>query len=310
MGETSFAAEGAAPLQGSGRNPVPVLVAGGASTLAALAALWFLQQNGFDPMGFYVDFVLPVGAVVVGLVASSGFALASYRLGTRVTGGLLVAVVAMLAGAYFAALYLEFHMLYPGGAHLKDGTPVGFWSYFDLVTRSIAFEDHGKAGPALGLLGYGVRALEVAGFAGGGALTPLLLRRAPYCEACNLYMRTRKLASFPTDLQAKLMGDKTPQRQEERRALLEQAQKGMDALFAAAGQGGAALRTAAAPHAPKRVAIKPPSWVELSLVHCRACHDGRLVATQYVRHGNNITGTPVREAPLTPGAVAEALSSA
>jgi hypothetical protein len=119
-----------------------------------------------------------------------------------------------------------------------------------------------------------VRALEIAGFAGGGVLIPFGLRKLPYCNPCGLYMRTSKLASLTAGLAKKLTGDESPERQEQRRALAEQAQQGMDALFAAAAQGGEQLRAAAAQHAPKRSAFSPPSWVEVSLVHCRSLPRG------------------------------------
>ena len=302
MSETGFAQDFSPPR--SARSPVPVLVAGGASTIVALVAVYLLEQVGFNAMGFYLDFVVPIGAIGVGLVASSGFALASWRSGTRISGALLVAVTAMLVAAYFLASYLEFRLLYPGGAQLRDGTPVGFWMYFDHFTRSIAFKDsQGQGGDALGLLGYGVRALEIAGFAGGGVLIPFGLRKLPYCDGCGLYMRTSRLASLTTGIAEKLIGDKSPERQEQRRALAEQAQQGMDALFAAAAQGGEQLRAAAAPHAPKRRAFSPPSWVEVSLVHCRSCRAGRLEAATMVRKGNNVVRTALRSAALSPATV-------
>jgi hypothetical protein len=308
MSETGFVQDFSPPR--STPSPVPVLAAGGASTIVALVAVYLLEQVGFNAMGLYADFVLPIGAICVGLVASSGFALASWRSGTRLSGGLLVAVLAMLVCTYFLARYLEFRLLYPGGALLADGTPVGFWSYFDVVTRSIAFSSRGgKPGDGLGLLGYGVRALEIAGFAGGGVLIPVALRKLPYCEGCGLYMRTSKLASLTTDLAKKLIGDGSPERQEQRRALAEQAQQGMDALFAAAALGGEQLRDAAARHAPKRSAFLPPSWVEVSLVHCRACRAGRLEAAAVVRKGNNVVRAALRSAALSPATVEGTLAA-
>jgi hypothetical protein len=154
-----------------------------------------------------------------------------------------------------------------------------------------------------------VRALEIAGFAGGGVLIPFGLRKLPYCNPCGLYMRTSKLASLTAGLAKKLTGDESPERQEQRRALAEQAQQGMDALFAAAAQGGEQLRAAAAQHAPKRSAFSPPSWVEVSLVHCRSCRAGRLEAAAVVRNGKHVVRTPLRSAALSPATVEGTLAA-
>jgi hypothetical protein len=109
MSETGFAQDFSPPR--STPSPVPVLMAGGASTILALVAVYLLEQVGFNAMGQYADFVLPIGAIGVGLVASSGFALASWRSGTRLSGALLIAVLAMLVCAYFLPRYLEFRLL-------------------------------------------------------------------------------------------------------------------------------------------------------------------------------------------------------
>ena len=137
----------------AGSSPVPLVFLGGAGTTAlALAGVWALSRFAeTNVMGWYADYVLPVGALLVGMVASSGFALGSWFGGARITGRLLLAVAAALVAGYWAAQLLEFHLLFPDGASFEDGTPAGFLDYYDAVTRSFAWEDHGKTGSALGV---------------------------------------------------------------------------------------------------------------------------------------------------------------
>src|SRR5580692_2014574 len=60
-----------------GRSGTLVLIGGAASTAVALLAVYFLNETGTNVMGWYADYVLPIGALLVGLLASSGFGVAS-----------------------------------------------------------------------------------------------------------------------------------------------------------------------------------------------------------------------------------------
>jgi hypothetical protein len=139
------------------------LLGGAATTAVALSGVYLLNQAGENLMGLYADYIIPAGAVLVGLVASSGYGIASWITGTKISGRLLLAVVALLTGSYFLAKYLEFRCLFPGGATLDDGTRLDFWGYFDLMSRAFSFEDRasGRPGEPLGSLGYAFRALEI-----------------------------------------------------------------------------------------------------------------------------------------------------
>jgi len=107
-------------------------------------------------------------------------------------------VILMLTSAYFVAEYVEWQALYPEGVVDEAGRFMGFWSYFDHMTRAIHF---GK-NAGLGLLGYGPRALEVAGFVGGGVFGTLMLLNRPHCVTCSRYQRVTPIALLPADAQA------------------------------------------------------------------------------------------------------------
>src|SRR5262245_46137675 len=140
----------------SSRAPL-VLAVGTLTTALALVAVYLLAQAGTNVMGWYADYILPVGAILVGLVGSSGFALASWKSHCKVTGTLIAEIALVLLGGYIAAEYIAYGLVMK---KMGIEAPIGFFRYFDLVTRTIAFEDHGKPGSPLGMLGYGIRTLE------------------------------------------------------------------------------------------------------------------------------------------------------
>jgi hypothetical protein len=288
------------------QSGLPVLVAGAVTTALSLAGELALRSTGTNVMGWYVDYVIPVGALLVGLCASSGFAVASWVFGTKLSGRLLGLTLLLLACGYGAAQWFEFRHLFPGG-RAKSGAEVPFLLWFDFATRHFAFSDeHGRSGDPLGLLGYGVRALELVGFVGGGALIPWALRRQPYCDSCNLYMRKKTLAVLPANLPPKLFGDKTPERQEERARLAEQARLGTEAIFAAAAKDAGAVLEAVEAHGPlsgRKAAEKASSRVHFELVRCRGCNRGRLRADMVTQQGRNVARVRIDERDVAPDVV-------
>ena len=288
------------------RSELPVLIAGAATTGLALAGQLALQSAGTNVMGWYANYVIPIGAILVGLVASSGFGLASWLTGTKISGRLLGLTIAILACGYASAIWFDYRHALPNG--LADGsTPISFFTWFDFTSRSFAFEGkQGKAGEPLGLLGYGLRALEVIGFVGGGVLIPFGLKGLPYCEQCNLYMKKKNLAVVAEDLAPKLFGDKSPERMEQRARLVDTSRNSIEAILAAADKNAGALLEATAQHGPlakKGEADKAQSRVWFELVRCRSCNRGRLEVTRVRGQGKQISRTKLEPRELTPAVV-------
>ena len=292
-------------------NSAPlVLAAGLLSTGLALAGVWALSRfAGENVMGWYADYVLPAGAVLVGLLASSGFGVGSWTTGTKVTGLLLVGVAIILVGGYWAAQYLEFRLLFPDGAVARDGSTVGFLDFYDAMTRRFAWVEHGKTGSPLGAWGYALRVGEVVGFSGGGLAIPILLRKLPYCRACGVYMRSPTVALLPAGIAPKRVGKKKVQELAEReaqaQAAYQRAQAGLARLFDAGKKGDAAVFGVAVaeegPLSSKRATGKLNARVLVKVVHCARCASGELRASVMTGQGNQVKETPLAAQPLERG---------
>lgn len=300
----------------AGNASLLVLLAGLASTAAALAAVWAISKYADENvMGWYANYVLPVGAILVGAVASTGFGVSSWATGTKISGKLLVAVGATLLAGYWAAQYVQFRVLFTDGEALADGGEVSFLDWYDFVTRSFAWKDHGgNLGASLGAWGYLLRAGEIVGFCGGGLATPLLLRNVPYCASCKAYMRQPVVAVIPAGAPNRKVSKKDPAALAAREAEVQEAYARGEAALAkvfAAGQAGdaAAFSTAVAEAGPlssQRAANKLPARIHVRLVHCRRCSDGALSASVVTGQGKQLRVTPLRAQPLARG-VAPAL---
>src|SRR5262245_22630652 len=87
-----------------------VLQSGLITSALALAGVYWLNKNtdDFNIMGWYADYIIPVGAVIVGFAAGSGYGLASWYTGVRISRWLLVTVLLLQAVSYVAAEYVEY----------------------------------------------------------------------------------------------------------------------------------------------------------------------------------------------------------
>jgi hypothetical protein len=299
-------------------NPAPaILFAGLATSLLALGAVWALNVHADENvMGWYANYVLPAGAILVGGVASSGFGLASWLTGAKITGRLLVATTAVLLAGYWAAQYLEFRAAFPDGAYFEDGTQARLLDWYDFATRSFAWKEHGKLGAPLGAWGYALRAGEMVGFAGGGLIAPILLRKAPYCAACRVYMRSPLVAVIPAGIKPKKVSKKDAAALEARdaasRGAWDRGQAALATLYAAGSAGDpAAFRLAvdaAGPPAGTRKTEKLSARVHVRVVHCPRCAAGELRAQVATGQGSNLKLEPlsahVLERGLAPRLVA------
>jgi hypothetical protein len=201
---------GYAPPPRSGGRWVIALLAGAVTTALALGLAWGIDWVGkgdFTIIGLYAGGIFPVGALLLGMVAAVGYWAGARYTGTRITWQFVVGIGLIAILAHFAMHYVEYKLQGPL-VHRSTNTPVGFIEYHDLTTRAMRFKStthkYSATGggssdddAALGTLGYGVRALEIAGFAGGAMLVPLLLKRLKYCDLCQRYQRRTLIGKVP-----------------------------------------------------------------------------------------------------------------
>jgi hypothetical protein len=279
------------------------------TTALALFGVYFLATNtdDFNIMGWYANYVLPIGALLVGLAAASGYGIASWLTGQKITKNLLWLVLALQVAAWFAGQYIEFRS---GDYRYKDGTPVSFITYFDYAARSFAWQKKdGSAGEPLGAWGYAFRLLELGGFCLGSLIIPFALKKAPYCDDCQTYMKSRQVVVLPASAPFRRVkkSDATAYAAyeiEQREAL----DKG-HALVAAFGERATAgnadgfLALLSEHKAQTSKNEKLPSRIALSLVRCPKCSGGYLKAMFRTGHGKQMQQKEMGRNPVSPSFV-------
>jgi len=287
-----------------------VILAGLVTSAITLGIVYALSRADISVMGFYLMPYIPVGAILAGLGAGSGYVLATWFKSIKVNAPVLAMVVILQLSSYFAAQYIDYVQV---ARQYEDGTPVGFWEYFDYTTRSFTFkEEHKKESGPLGAWGYAIRLLEIAGFALGGLIGAFILRASPYCDACGLYMKRRRLGPWPASVPARKVSKRDAQAQEqyaaEQEAALAKAQAMMKAVIQAGADGDVQQFNQALGELPSitgKQTMKLPTHFKGQIVYCRNCAHGRLVFHSAVRSGNQFKSKEISRHELEPGFVAE-----
>jgi hypothetical protein len=279
------------------RSMGPVIIlAGLATSTIVLALLYAASQANVQIMGWYLMPFIPVGAILAGLAAGSGYAIATVLKGVKITAAMCVAIVILQLACYVGAQYLDYRATKPV---YQDGSPMGFLTYFDAVTRSFHWEaEHGgKPGAALGVWGYAIRLLEMAGFAFGGTVGALIVRSLPYCHVCQQYMKSRKLIEIPSSVPPKKVRKKDTEafaaHVAEQQAAGQRATQAVETLGALAGKADhREVQRLLAGLAPgSKVASKLPRSVVLHLIWCRQCGNGYLKAGAMDRAKNRVVSS-------------------
>ena len=291
-----------------------VLIAGVITTALALLGVWWLDNNTKDVhiMGWYGDYVIPAGAMIVGFAAGSGYGIASYLTGFRIRRGLLLSVLALQLAGYAGAQYLEFRSLTREGPLVdQNGEELTFARYYHIRAVSFAWNEHGKQGEPLGMWGYFFVGLGVVGFALGGLAAPALLMKVAYCERCALYMKSRELAWVPASVPLRRVSKKDSAAQaayaEEQDRAAAVANTVLARVTELAARGDAlALKAALADHPGSGSAARKinrlPARLRVRLVRCRQCSEGHLQPAMVTGQGKAIRVKALEKLALPPDA--------
>lgn len=301
----------------SGRPSLVVLLSGLLTTVLALAGVYWLSKNArdFHIMGWYANFIIPIGAMIVGFVAASGYALASWLTGTRISRFLLLSVLLIQTAAYVGAEYVEYTDVMEGLRQqgLAPGQEPSFLEYYDFKARSFAWKDKmaKQPGEALGGWGYVFVLLGAGGFILSGLIAPALLCAVPYCERCQQYMKTKALGTLPACAPLKKIAKDD--------AAAQQAYDQEQAQAAAkADETLTRLRTILNEGSPQQykkelLAVgasnekQPlPYRLSLALIWCKRCQQGQITETLVTVHGKTNNQEKLAEYPV-PAAFVRAL---
>lgn len=255
------------------RLNVLVLGLGVVTTVATCAMVEFFRSGGADPMGFYLNRVIPLGALLVGIVAGSGYGLGALWSQVRLRRLALALIVALQLTAWAATYVFAWWRAAP--VYADGGSPVDLVSWFDAITQGMQWRsERGGTSDVLGAWGYLVRFGELVGFGAGGLLVPGAMAARPYCEECQRYLEAQGICSIPASGEARsFVRQKTQDAVDA--PVVAQLQERITNVLTALERGDAAEVVAALAAArPPPPAPKAYRVVEVRRHRCQGCRAG------------------------------------
>lgn len=146
------------------------------------------QEFDWYPVSILVLGFVPIGAALLGALAASGYYVGSLLTQTRPAFGLRVQIFIVTFLAFFAIHYLNYQALQIDGRHISER--MTYLAYLGFVlgnTRLTLSAAASAGGIPLGVFGYLLAVLQVAGFCSGGAVVFEALKRKPYCDSCSRF---------------------------------------------------------------------------------------------------------------------------
>lgn len=262
-----------------------VYACGIGTTVLVVVLVQALNSVEFNAMGLYANGILPVGAILVGVLSGTGYALGSRLLNVKLSKGFVIGMIATGVGDWFALQYFEYASLLEQYHYAPTG--LGFIDYLTQTATSMSFARAGSSaeGVELGRAGYLFKALELGGFALGTMVPSWTLFAMPYCRRCRYYLKVEQTSFLTSQLShAEAMKlDRFGLKKPARTAALAEAQRDVQLRAAQVLE-----RIQRAPLADVRAALgaldgarkdKPAAQVSFSLKKCPRCDSHHVVAT-------------------------------
>jgi hypothetical protein len=169
-----------------------VTLCGVATTVLTAMGLVYLElKQDFAFYGLVYGFVIPFGAFISGLVAASGYFFGSRLLNFRPGRLVLWSMVAVSGGNFFFIYWLKYLYLTEDGEPIRSAISFHEYLTYTLSHTSVSMSQFSSDTVSLGIGGYLYAAMLIAGFAFGGWCIYNLVRSAPYCEVCGVYLKKK-----------------------------------------------------------------------------------------------------------------------
>ena len=179
------------------RPGVVVYLCGIATSVLTIFAVKWGNMHDVYPMGWFVNGILPAGAILIGIVSGLGYAVGSRLLHVKLGGWFLALMFATGVVDYFAVQYLTYTSVIAAARVPAEAYP--FIDYLRDSAEQMSFrERHGgnRPGSPLGLWGYCFQLLIVLGFAFGAMIPSLVVFGMKYCHRCQVYLRKHRIGYF------------------------------------------------------------------------------------------------------------------
>lgn len=162
----------------------------GIGTSLLTAVLVLAVERWLDFSFFTLTFwvVVPVGALITGCLAATGYYFGSILANRRPGRSLLLNMVLVSGATFFLIYYIQYRSLTIDGQSVSE--LVSFTTFLQLVLTKAEYGlMRSSAHFEVGAFGYVIAALQLVAFMLGGLGSYLALSAKPFCDRCDKYMK-------------------------------------------------------------------------------------------------------------------------
>ncbi len=154
-----------------------------------------LADTGVNIMGFYYFYLIPVGAMFVGVLSGAGYAMASRKLNMTLTPSFMTSMVLISLLDYLANQYVTYASMME---HLHLPSEYSFFNYLRDICENMTFNrgEGAPSGKPIGMFGYLFKGLEVLGYVAGSTIPAKMalvsVAETPDCLKCRQYYEAKR----------------------------------------------------------------------------------------------------------------------
>lgn len=169
-----------------------IVAACGLSTSVITAFLIHLlyKLTGFNLFTFHLFVVVPVGALLVGFAAASGYYIGGIYFQKKASFFLFIQMVIIAGFTQYLIYYLKYHSAtFETGEHVSNYITLG--QYLKITLASAHFRSLRSAADlgSVGSFGYWLAVFDFIGILIGSILVFIYLSSVPVCGTCDIYYK-------------------------------------------------------------------------------------------------------------------------
>ena len=176
------------------QHPLVILSGLVTSFLTACLLSWIEVRWGHALYSFTFWFVIPIGAICVGMMAATGFMIAARVLNVRPARSTLAVIIVSSMTMFVAIQWLDYTWMTVDGQAISSAISFQDFLSFTISHTSMQVGVRGHfsdTGIQLGGGGYLFVAVQIVGFLIGGVSIYLILTGMTYCERCSKYFSAK-----------------------------------------------------------------------------------------------------------------------
>ena len=168
----------------------------GIATAVATAFLnvTIINAAEFDVFSLFLFFIVPVGAIIVGMLATSGFYIGASILHKRADLMMFLLMMIVAAITMFLMYYIQYAMIEFEGIKLSSVMTFKEYMELNLTEMSYSIGRRGRSGVdtgAVGSFGYIIAGVQFLGILAGAFFVYAMLGGKAGCEICGNYFKSK-----------------------------------------------------------------------------------------------------------------------